>query len=67
MLVPSLAVVQARDDGRDKHVFSMWQHLDIQLRTSMPRVGLWIDTSDMTASQTVEAVAERLDEARIPD
>lgn len=67
VLVPSLAVVQARDDGRDKHVFSMWQHLDIQLRTSMPRVGLWIDTSDMTASQTVEAVAERLDEARIPD
>jgi len=65
-LMPGLDVVQARDRDRDKHVFSIWRHLDAQLRTSMPRVGLWIDTSDMTAEQTVDAIAARLGEAVIP-
>jgi gluconate kinase len=65
-LVPSLDVVRARDRDRDKHVFSLWRHLDAQLRTSMPRVGLWIDTSDLTAGQTVDAIMDRLDEALIP-
>ena len=32
----------------------------------MPRVGLWIDTSDLTAEQTVDAIMDRLDEALIP-
>jgi len=39
-LVPRLDVVQARDRDRDKHVFSIWRHLDAQLQTSMPHVGL---------------------------
>lgn len=65
-LVPSLDVVQARDRDRDKQVFSLWRHLDAQLRASMPRVGLWIDTSDLTAEQTVDAIMDRLDEALIP-
>ena len=64
-LVPRLDVVQARDRDRDKHVFSIWGHLDAQLRTSLPRVGLWIDTSDMTVEQTVDAIAANLDEALI--
>jgi hypothetical protein len=64
--VPSLDVVQARDRDRDKQVCSLWRHLDAELRTSMPRVGLWIDTSDMTAGQTVDAIMDRLDEALIP-
>jgi hypothetical protein len=65
-LAPSLEVVQARDRDRDKHVFSLWRHLDAELRTSMPRVGLWIDTSHITAGQTVDAIMERLDEVVIP-
>ena len=65
-LVPRLDVVQARDRDRDKHVFSIWGHLDEQLQASMPRVGLWIVTSDMTAKQTVAAIAANLDEALVP-
>jgi hypothetical protein len=65
-LVPRLDVVRARDRDRDKHVLSIWGHLDTQLQTSMPRVGLWIDTSDMTAEQTVDAIAAGLDEAVVP-
>lgn len=65
-LVPRLDVVQARDRDRDKHVFSIWEHLNAELRTSMPRVGLWVDTSDMTAEQTVDAITAHLSEAVIP-
>jgi len=66
-LVPTLDVIQARDRDRGKHVFSIWGHLHAELQTSMPRVGLWIDTSDMTAEQTVDAIAANLDEAVIPE
>jgi hypothetical protein len=31
----------------------------------MPRVGLWLDTSDLTEDQTVEAVLHQLDQARV--
>lgn len=65
-LTPSLDVVQARDRGRDKHVFSLWGHLDAELRASMPRIGLWLDTSDMTAESTVDAILADLDAAVIP-
>jgi predicted kinase len=64
-LLPSLEVVQARDSSRDKHVFSLWGHLDTELRTSMPRVGLWIDTSTMTVEQTIDAIMASLDDALI--
>jgi chloramphenicol 3-O-phosphotransferase len=64
-LVPSVDVIQRRDQGRDKHVFDMWRHLDTELRTAMPRLGLWIDTSMLTAEQTVREIVDRLDEAVI--
>lgn len=64
-LVPDIEVVRQRDADRHKHVFEIWGHLDAQLRTSMPRVGLWLDTSALTAAETVDRIAESLDEAAI--
>jgi predicted kinase len=64
-LVPDIEVVRQRDADRDKHVFEIWAHLDAQLRTSMPRIGLWLDTGALTASETVDRIAESLDEAAI--
>jgi hypothetical protein len=32
----------------------------------MPHAGLWIDSSDMTAEQTVDAIEASPDEALIP-
>jgi hypothetical protein len=32
----------------------------------MPRAGLWIDSSDMTAERTADAIEASLDEALIP-
>ena len=64
-LVPDLDVVRRRDADRDKHVFEIWSHLDAQLRTTMPRVGLWLDTSTLTAGETVDRIEASLDESAI--
>jgi predicted kinase len=62
-LTPRLEVIEARDAARHKQVFETWSHLDDQLRSSMPRVGLWLDTSEMTAEETVNAILDRRSEA----
>lgn len=62
-LVPDLAVVARRDAGRDKQVFALWQHLDAELRTLMPRVGLWLDSTNLSAVETVDRIEASLDEA----
>ncbi len=40
VLAPSLEVVEQRDRDRDKHVFSMWSHLDAELRRELAGRGL---------------------------
>jgi hypothetical protein len=64
-LVPSLDVIEARDAARDKHVFHMWKHLHHELHTNMPRIGLWLDTSALTAAETVDAILANADAAVI--
>lgn len=60
MLMAALEVVERRDAGRnDKHVFERWRHLDDDVRHHMPRVGLWVDTSQMTADEAVETILDR--------
>lgn len=67
-LTPSLEVVEARDAGRDKQVFEIWKHLDEQMRAwPGPRPGLWIDTSDMTADETVDEILRRVDETIVAE
>jgi len=67
MLVPDLAVVAARDAARAKpEVFDVWRHLDDVVRTQTPRVGLWLDSSELTAVETVDAILRRWDEACVP-
>ena len=63
-LTPSLEAVRARDAGRHKQVFDLWSHLDAEMRTwPEPRPGLWLDSTDMTAEETVEAILARASEA----
>jgi chloramphenicol 3-O-phosphotransferase len=64
-LTPSLDVIQRRDAGRDKQVFELWRHLNDELDGRMARIGLWLDTSDMSENETVDAIVDRLDEAVI--
>jgi len=65
MLLPRPEVVQQRDASRHKQVFDKWGYLDDEVRSLMPRRGLWLDTSEMTAEQTVAAIRKRAAEATI--
>ncbi len=38
------------------HIFEKWCHLDEVVRNETPRAGLWIDSSDMTAEETVDVI-----------
>src|SRR5262249_35696086 len=62
-LAPRLDVIRVRDSGRHKQVFEMWSHLDAQMRAAMTPDGLWLDTSTMTAAETVDEILARCDEA----
>jgi adenylylsulfate kinase-like enzyme len=64
-LAPTLDVIRQRDAGRHKQVFDMWCHLHDDLHERMPRIGLWLDSSDLTAEATVDAIVDRLDQAVI--
>ncbi len=66
LLTPDLDVVSQRDATRpDKHVFDKWGYLDEVMRNETPRVGLWLDSSRMTADETVDEILRRAYEARI--
>ncbi len=67
-LAPSARAVQARDRARQlargkvayKHGDEPVADLDAYFRRETPRIGLWIDTSDQTADETVDAVLARI-------
>lgn len=58
-LAPTIEVIKERDAARHKQVFEIWSHLDTLMRDSMHRVGLWLDTSNMTVEETVDAILAR--------
>ncbi|HEY2635908.1 MAG TPA: AAA family ATPase [Solirubrobacteraceae bacterium] len=67
VLAPSVATVRARGEGRARTGYGAFtsQDLDRVLRRETPRLGLWLDTSEQTPVETVEAVLARREEARV--
>ncbi|MEV6736849.1 AAA family ATPase [Streptomyces sp. NPDC051104] len=67
VLAPRPEVVAAREAGRPKTGYGAWtvEDLDRSLRTETPRIGLWLDTSDLTVDETVEAILAGRERARI--
>lgn len=65
VLAPHPEAVAAREAGRGKTGYGAWTvaDLDTALRTETPRLGLWLDTSDLTPAQTVDAILARREEA----
>ncbi len=60
MLAPNIDVVRHRDATRpDKTVFHIWSHLDEVMRREMVGVGVWIDSSGMSAEETADEVVSR--------
>ena len=69
VLAPSLEVVSAREAARGKTAYQpdgpTVADLDGFLRNETPRIGLWLDTSEQTAKETVEEILRRKDEALV--
>ncbi len=67
VLCPSPAAALERDAHRHKQTYQSWtpEGLDQALRDETPHIGLWLDTSDLTVAETVDAIFNRLETARI--
>jgi hypothetical protein len=68
VLAPRAAVVAAREAGRDKTAYVgpvTPAEFDAGFRAETPRIGLWLDTSDQTPSETVDEIVARADEALV--
>ncbi|MGV9878372.1 AAA family ATPase [Streptomyces sp. NPDC003006] len=67
VLAPRPDVVAARETGRGKTGYGAWtvQDLDTGLRETTPRLGLWLDSSELSVGETVDAILERMEEARV--
>jgi predicted kinase len=69
VLAPRPEAVAAREAERSKTGYGgAWTvgTLDEALRTRTPRVGLWLDTSELTVEQTVAAILAERERARVP-
>jgi chloramphenicol 3-O-phosphotransferase len=69
VLAPSTQAVADREAARDKVGYHAEGHdiaaLDQALRTSTPRVGLWLDTSTQTPDETVDEIVAKAWDARL--
>jgi adenylate kinase family enzyme len=66
VLAPPLEVALARDAGRGyKQVGHIWGHLDAVLRRELVDKGLWLDSAELTAEETVDTIMARLDDTLI--
>lgn len=61
-LTPSPESVEQRERQRAKTGYGIWsvEELDRQLREETPKIGLWLDTSKMTAEETAEEIWKRV-------
>jgi chloramphenicol 3-O-phosphotransferase len=68
VLAPRADAVAAREAQRGKRAYGPWtvEALDRALRTETPGIGLWLDSSELTATETVEEIVRRSDESRVP-
>jgi predicted kinase len=68
-LDPTAAAIQRRERERDRVAYGpgRWSVDGLQavLRQETDRIGLWLDTTDQTPEQTVDAILSDLDASRI--
>ncbi|GIP38390.1 hypothetical protein J31TS4_16700 [Paenibacillus sp. J31TS4] len=68
VLVPDASAVANREAARGKKGYGLWtvEMLDDKLRRETPRIGMWLDTTEQTPEETVEAILSRAErEARV--
>jgi predicted kinase len=67
VLTPRPEAVAAREAGRAKTGYGAWtvDELDRGLRSQTPRIGLWLDSSELTVAETVDAIVAGRERARV--
>ncbi|GHC44725.1 AAA family ATPase [Streptomyces flavofungini] len=67
VLAPRPTAVAEREAARGKTGYGEWtvEALDEGMRATTPRIGLWLDSSELTVDQTVDAILSRLREAAV--
>lgn len=68
VLLPSEDSLIAREGGRAAVVYGGWSVAEFHavFATQTPRIGLWLDTTDQTAEETVDEIVTRKSEAALP-
>jgi GrpB-like predicted nucleotidyltransferase (UPF0157 family)/chloramphenicol 3-O-phosphotransferase len=68
VLLPSLEAVAAREAAREHKGYSNWtiEELHEGFEKTTPRVGIWLDTSELTPEETVEAILAATPSSRAP-
>jgi hypothetical protein len=67
VLAPRADTVAAREAQRGKRAYGPWtvEALDRSLRTETPGIGLWLDSSELTVTETVDEIVRRSGESRV--
>ncbi len=68
VLNPSENAISAREQIRNKKGYGLWtiHELNRRLTDETPRIGLWLDTSDLSPEETAQEIWKRIwDEGRI--
>lgn len=58
-VVPRPDAVRARERGRGTRLWEQWAWLGEEIESRTQRIGLWLDSSEQTPMQTVEAILAR--------
>ncbi|MEU2255303.1 AAA family ATPase [Nocardia xishanensis] len=60
VLAPSREAIAAREAARGKDAYDTFTvaALDAALRDTTPRIGLWLDTSELTVAETVDTILD---------
>jgi hypothetical protein len=66
VLVPSMEAVAAREANRSKKGYGTWtvEQLYDGFVSGTPRLGIWLDTTDLTPDQTVDAILAETSSSR---
>lgn len=58
VLTPSQEAVAGREAARPKKGYGLWtiSELDRQLREETPKLGMWLDTTNLSPAETVEQI-----------
>jgi predicted kinase len=65
MLLPDFEIVRERWRAMNSPFVDSFGWIDQEIRERTPRVGLWLDTTELDPEATVEAIVERLDAAGV--